>query len=139
MEYVKKLYHMWFPLALWLEFLTVPLNLTLHYWHFYMYISKYLLIRKTQWQRKINWLASNNCALQSCTGPEQGQNRARTGPEQGFLCVVILTGKNLFSLQGTPLFIAGILCSLQGCPCENYYTGLSFFTSQIQFAFQLTL
>ena len=65
------------------------------------------------------------------TGPEQGQNRARTGPEQGFLCVVILTGKNLFSLQGTPLFIAGILCSLQGCPCENYYTGLSLFTSQI--------
>jgi hypothetical protein len=38
--------------------------------------------------------------------PVQGQNRARTGPEQGFPCVVILTGKNMFSLQGTPLLIA---------------------------------
>ena len=46
--------------------------------------------------------------------PVQGQNRARTGPEQGFPCVLILTGKNLFSLQGTPLLIAGILYSLQG-------------------------
>ena len=46
--------------------------------------------------------------LQSCTGPEQG-----------FPCVVILTGKNLFSLQGTPLLIAGILYSLQGIPCVN--------------------
>ena len=27
--------------------------------------------------------------------------RARTGPEQGFPCVLILTVKNLFSLQGT--------------------------------------
>ena len=79
-----------------------------------------------------------NFSLVYCS-PVHVQNRARTGPEQGFLCVVILTGKNLFSLQGTPLFIAGILCSLQGCPCENYYTGLSLFTSQIQFAFQLTL
>jgi hypothetical protein len=51
--------------------------------------------------------------------------RARTGPEQGFPCVVILTGKNLFSLQETPLLIAGILYSLQGIPCENYYTGKS--------------
>ena len=27
--------------------------------------------------------------------------QSRTGPEQGFPCVVILTEKNLFSLQGT--------------------------------------
>ena len=45
--------------------------------------------------------------------------RARTGPEQGFPCVLILTGKNLFSLQGTPVLIAGNLYSLQGFPCEN--------------------
>ena len=51
--------------------------------------------------------------------------RASTGPEQGFPCVLILTGKNLFSLQGTPVLIAGILYSLQGIPCENYYTGKS--------------
>ena len=51
--------------------------------------------------------------------------RARTGPEPGFPCVVILTGKNLFSSQGTPLLIAGFLYSLQGIPCENYYTGKS--------------
>ena len=46
------------------------------------------------------------------TGPEQGQNRARAGPEQGFPCVLILKGKNLFSLQGTlvrrdPVFVTG--------------------------------
>jgi hypothetical protein len=56
--------------------------------------------------------------------------RARTWPEQGFPCVVILTGKNLFSLQGTPLLIAGILYSLQGFPCENYYTGRSMYSLQ---------
>ena len=48
-----------------------------------------------------------------------GTLQSRTGPEQGFPCVLILTGKNLFSLQGTPLLIAGILYSLQGIPCEN--------------------
>jgi hypothetical protein len=56
--------------------------------------------------------------------------RARTGPKQGFPCVLILTGKNLFSLQGTPLLIAGILYSLQGFPCENYYTGRSLYSLQ---------
>ena len=35
--------------------------------------------------------------------------RARTGPDQGFHFVLILTGKNLFSLQGTPVLIAGIM------------------------------
>jgi len=34
------------------------------------------------------------------------QSQASTGPEQDFLCVLILTGKNLFSLQGTPFLIA---------------------------------
>ena len=33
--------------------------------------------------------------------------RASTGPEQGFPCEVFHTGKNLFSLQGTPVLIAG--------------------------------
>ena len=41
--------------------------------------------------------------------------QSRTGPEQDFPCVLILPGKNLFSLQGTqtfhcrePVFITGI-------------------------------
>ena len=33
--------------------------------------------------------------------------RASTGPEQGFPCEVFHTGKNLFSLQGTLVLIAG--------------------------------
>jgi hypothetical protein len=46
--------------------------------------------------------------------------RASTGPEQGFPCVLILTRKNLFSLQGTSFLIAGILYfSLQGS-CIHY-------------------
>ena len=45
--------------------------------------------------------------------------RASTGPEQGFPRALILTGKNLFSLQGTPFLIAGILYSLQGIPFDN--------------------
>ena len=35
--------------------------------------------------------------------------RAIKGPEQGFPCVLILKGKNLFSLEGTPIVIEGIL------------------------------
>ena len=57
-------------------------------------------------------------ALQSLTGPVQGR--------------IYYTGKTLFSLQGTPVLIAGtlyssqgIMYSLQGIPCENYYTGKS--------------
>ena len=34
--------------------------------------------------------------------------RASTGPEQDFPCEVFHTGKNLFSLQGTPVFITRI-------------------------------
>ena len=45
--------------------------------------------------------------------------RASTGPEQDFPCEVFLTGKNLFSLQGTPFLIAGTLFSFQGFPREN--------------------
>ena len=44
---------------------------------------------------------------------------------QGTPCESIPMGKNLFSLQGTPVLIAGTLYSLQGIPCENYYTGKS--------------
>ena len=33
--------------------------------------------------------------------------RASTGSEQGFPCEVFHTRKNLFSLQGTPVLIAG--------------------------------
>ena len=39
--------------------------------------------------------------------PVQGLYRASTGPEQGFPCEVFHTGKNLFSLQGTLVLIAG--------------------------------
>ena len=35
---------------------------------------------------------------------------------QGTPCEPIPTGKNLFSLQGTPVLIAGSLFSLQGTP-----------------------
>ena len=59
-----------------------------------------------------------NATLQSLTGPVQGR--------------IYYTGKTLFSLQGTPVLIAGtlyssqgIMYSLQGIPCENYYTGKS--------------
>ena len=52
-----------------------------------------------------------------------------TGPVQGR---IYYTGKTLFSLQGAPVLIAGtlyssqgIMYSLQGIPCENYYTGKS--------------
>ena len=44
--------------------------------------------------------------------------RASTGPEQGFPCVVNYHREK-------PVFIAGTLYSLQGIPCENYYTGKS--------------
>ena len=36
-------------------------------------------------------------------------------------CEPIPTGKNLFSLQGTPVLIAGSLFSLQGFPCKPLY------------------
>ena len=40
---------------------------------------------------------------------------------QGTPCEPIPTGKNLFSLQGTPVLIAGSLFSLQGFPCKPLY------------------
>ena len=49
--------------------------------------------------------------------PVQGQNRVRTG-------------KNLFSLQGTPVLIVGTQYSLQGILGENYYTGKSLLSLQ---------
>ena len=56
---------------------------------------------------EVNIFSLNNVkltpTLQSCTGPEQG-----------FPCEVFLTGKNLFSFQGTPFLISGTLISLQG-------------------------
>ena len=36
-------------------------------------------------------------------------------------CKSILTGKNLLSLQGNPVLIAGSLFSLQGFPCISLY------------------
>ena len=36
-------------------------------------------------------------------------------------CKSIPTGKNLYSLQRTPVFIAGSLFSLQGFPCISLY------------------
>ena len=44
--------------------------------------------------------------------------RASTGQEQGFPSEVFHAGKNLFSLQGTPVLMAGILQSLQGLQCR---------------------
>ena len=49
--------------------------------------------------------------------------RDSTGPEQGFPCEPFLTGKTLFSLEGTPVLIAGTLFTLQGFPCEIKFTG----------------
>jgi hypothetical protein len=55
--------------------------------------------------------------------------RARTGPEQGFPCVVILTGKNLFyyreplfSLQGSCIHYRDfpVRITTQGNPCSHY-------------------
>jgi len=40
---------------------------------------------------------------------------------QGTPCEPISTRKNLFSLQGTPVLIAGSLVSLQGFPCKPLY------------------
>ena len=51
--------------------------------------------------------------------------RSTANTSLDFPCEEILTGKNLFSLQGTSVLIAGTLYSLQGIPCENYYTGKS--------------
>ena len=59
-----------------------------------------------------------NPALKSLTRSVQGQNR-------DFPVYFFPTGKNLFSLQGTPVLMAGTMYSLQGIPCENYYTGKS--------------
>ena len=40
--------------------------------------------------------------------------QSRTGSEKA-------TGKNLFSLQGTPVLITGSLFSLRGLPCKPLY------------------
>ena len=40
---------------------------------------------------------------------------------QGTPCKSIITGKNLFSLHGTPVLITGSLFSLQGFPCKPLY------------------
>ena len=41
-----------------------------------------------------------------------------------------LTGRNLFSLQGTPLLIAETLFSLNGFPCEKNFTKETLFSLQ---------
>ena len=53
--------------------------------------------------------------------------RTSTRPEQGFPCVLFLTWKNLFSLKGNPVLIAGTLFSLQGFPCEKSTQGKPYF------------
>ena len=52
-----------------------------------------------------------------------GQCTANPNPVQltGFPCKSIPTGKNLLSLQGNPVLIAGSLFSLQGFPCISLY------------------
>ena len=49
--------------------------------------------------------------------------RASTGPEQGFPCEVFHTGKNLFSLQGTPGLIAGTPVFITGISLWENFTG----------------
>ena len=56
--------------------------------------------------------------------------RASTGPEQGFPCEVFHTGKNLFSLQGTPVLIAGTPVFITGISLWENFTGKTLFLLQ---------
>ena len=56
--------------------------------------------------------------------------RASTGPEQGFPCEVFHTGKNLFSLQGTPVLIAGTPVFITGISLWENFTGKTLFSLQ---------
>ena len=56
--------------------------------------------------------------------------RARTGPEQGFPCEVFHTGNNLFSLQGTPVLIAGTPLFITGISLWENLTGKTLFSLQ---------
>ena len=56
--------------------------------------------------------------------------RASTRPEQGFPCEVFHTGKNLFSLQGTPVLIAGTPVFNTGISLWENFTGRTLFSLQ---------
>ena len=56
--------------------------------------------------------------------------RASTGPVQGFPCEVFHTGKNLFSLQGTPVLIAGTPVFITGISLRENFTGKTLFLLQ---------
>ena len=56
--------------------------------------------------------------------------RASTGPEQSFPCEVFHTGKNLISLQGTPVLIAGTPAFITGISLWENFTGKTLFLLQ---------
>ena len=56
--------------------------------------------------------------------------QSRTVPDQGFPCVLVLTEKNLFSFQGTPVFIAGIPVFITGISLWENFTGKTLFSLQ---------
>ena len=56
--------------------------------------------------------------------------RASTGAEQGFPCEVFHTGKNLLSLQGTPVLIAGTPVFTTGISLWENFTGKTLFSLQ---------
>ena len=56
--------------------------------------------------------------------------RASTGPEQDFPCEVFHTGKNLFSLQGTPVLIAGTPVFITGISLWENFIGKTLFSLQ---------
>ena len=56
--------------------------------------------------------------------------RASTGTEQGFPCEVFHTWKKLFSLQGTPVLIAGTPVFITGISLWENFTGNTLFSLQ---------
>ena len=67
--------------------------------------------------------AKENCQIEKINSKFDHKFTANPNPVKltGNPCKSIPTGKNLYSLQGTPVFIAGSLFSLQGFPCISLY------------------
>ena len=86
---------------------------------------KLLMVLKVQvlWEGQKIW---KNLPIVSTAIPY----RASTGPVQGFPCEVFHTGKNLFSLQGTPVLIAGTPVFITGISLWENFTGKTLFSLQ---------
>ena len=100
---------------------------------FYTINPHFFRLEKSGWpEKKIRVWRTTFLKPLFYTFPEiRSQNkRSTTGPEQSFPWEVFLTGKNLFSLQGTTILIAGTLFSLQGFPCEKNFTEKTLFSLQ---------